>query len=431
MTFAFRRKKNHCSHESVAARDTHTMKFIQIRRRWYDVGNFHHPGGSVIATHAWSPDHPVDATNAFEAFHFRSTKAHSVLSRLPSAPFPPLDTSDPASASHPASDPVEDGYGRLCGRLVSDGYFAPSLWHVAYRISTNACMWWAGSRVFAMEGPASSFAGMLILAVAYVQCGWIQHECGHGSFTCIPRIDRLLQLFYLNILMGGNYRFWNDQHFSHHANTQNATHDKDLKTFPLVAFHELSLKGRGHTVFTRHQHRLYWWLINPLVWAVWSFASHPSFARRRNHVAEYATTKAISLSLFYLLVFPYHTCLQSVALFHLTSLLGTTLLLATFTVSHTTTDAYTRNKGWVRPASEHTVNIADHWLTNWWMGYLNFQIEHHLFPTMPQFRQGEVGRRYTRPYFSEAGIPYTEKRFWRANADVYRSLKRVSRSRGE
>ena len=39
-------------------------------------------------------------------------------------------------------------------------------------------------------------------------------------------------------------------------------------------------------------------------------------------------------------------------------------------MSHTTTHAYTRNKGWVRPASEHTVNIADHWLTNWWMGYL-------------------------------------------------------------
>ena len=376
----------------------------------------------MIATHAWRPDHPIDATNAFEAFHFRSTKAHAILSTLPSSPLLPADT--PGTAPHPA----EEGYGSLCNLLVSEGYFAPSAGHVVYRVAANACMWCAGSRIFAMGGAASSVAGMLILAVAYVQCGWIQHECGHGSFTCVPKLDRLLQVLYLNILMGGNYRFWNDQHFSHHANTQNARHDKDLKTFPLVAFHEASLEGRRHTVFTRHQHRLYWWLINPLVWAVWSFASHPSFARRRKHVAEYAATKAASLCLFSLLVFPLHTFFQSVALFHLTSLLGTTILLATFTVSHTTTDAYTRHKGWVRPASEHTVNIADHWLTNWWMGYLNFQIEHHLFPAMPQFRQGEVGRLYTRPYLSRNRLPYVEKRFWEANADVYRSLRRVSLS---
>lgn len=25
-------------------------------------------------------------------------------------------------------------------------------------------------------------------------------------------------------------------------------------------------------------------------------------------------------------------------------------------------------------------------MVNWWMSYLNFQIEHHMFPSMPQFR---------------------------------------------
>ena len=103
------------------------------------------------------------------------------------------------------------------------------------------------------------------------------------------------------------------------------------------------------------------------------------------------------------------------------------ILLATFTVSHTTTEAYTENKGWVRPSSQHTINIADHWFTNWWMGFLNFQIEHHLFPSMPQFRQGEVGRMYVKPYFQENGLPYQETSFWKANMDVFYNLQRISK----
>ena len=228
--------------------------------------------------------------------------------------------------------------------------------------------------------------------------------------------------------MGGNYRFWNDQHFSHHGNTQDIRHDKDLKTHRLVAFNDKLIEKKGHTWFTKNQHVLYWWLINPLVWFTWAFLSYPIFAFKNGHLLEYTITKALSFSMYHYAfnlvgMFSYW---DTFLLFNIVSLFGTMILLATFTVSHTPTESYDKHKGWVRASSEHTINIPDHWLTNTWMGYLNFQIEHHLFPTMPQFRQNKVGKYYVRPFFEKHNIPYNEVSFWKANYDVYLNLKTIS-----
>ena len=46
----------------------------------------------------------------------------------------------------------------------------------------------------------------------------------------------------------------------------------------------------------------------------------------------------------------------------------------------------TKNENWITYASHYTMNVNNNPITNWWMSYLNFQIEHHLFPSMPQFR---------------------------------------------
>ena len=62
------------------------------------------------------------------------------------------------------------------------------------------------------------------------------------------------------------------------------------------------------------------------------------------------------------------------------------------------------------------------------MGYLNFQIEHHLFPTMPQFRQNKVGRDYVKPFFNKHDLVYNEKSFVEANLDVYKNLKTIAKS---
>lgn len=388
---------------------------ILIDSSLYDLTGFRHPGGSVIGTHGWDETTRIDATNAFHAFHGRRARAYRMLQSFPSTPVTV------------EMDGKDSEFNSLRLQLERDGFFRPSRTHVVYRVASNLLIWWVSSLLFSRGAHSLAVA---LMSVNFVQCGWIQHECGHQSFTGHSKWDALLQTVYLNIMMGGNRRFWNDQHFAHHANTQNIRHDKDLKTHPLVAFDKRAIDERGHTWFTRRQHVLYWCVINPIVWAVWTFVSHPMFAFKKNHLLEYAFTKTCSLVVYWLyfsVMCGVESVVASLALFHLVSLIGTCLLLSTFTVSHTTTGSYESHRGWVSPASGHTVNIHEHWFTNWWMGYLNFQIEHHLFPTMPQFRQGEVGRRYVKPYFKAHSLPYIETSFLNANLDVYRNLHGISK----
>jgi len=64
-----------------------------------------------------------------------------------------------------------------------------------------------------------------------------------------------------------------------------------------------------------------------------------------------------------------------------------------FSLSHTTTDIVERDEdpSWVRYAIEHSVDISTkNPIVSWIMGYLNFQVIHHLFPSMPQYNGGEV-----------------------------------------
>jgi|TARA_B110000285_G_C15137217_1_gene627901 fatty acid desaturase len=385
---------------------------ININNKLYDLTGFNHPGGSVIKTYEWTNDTRIDATNVFLALHTRSNKALTMLSKFP------------YTLIIEKSNLLETDFRNLNNRLINDGFYKPNYLHISERIVSNFAIWVIAGLFLYNK---FTIISVILMSVNYVQCGWIQHECGHKSFTGNIKIDTLLQMVYLNILMGGNYRFWNDQHFSHHANTQNITHDKDLKTHPLVAFDKKLFINKKHNFLTKYQHLLYWPVINPIVWFIWSFISHPTFAYKKKHLIEYTSLKIVSLSLYrwYFGLFGFNR-IESIIMFHIISLLGTMILLATFTVSHTTTGAYTENNGWVIPSANHTINIYDHWLTNWWMGYLNFQIEHHLFPTMPQFRQNYVGKYYVKPFFKKHNLYYNEKTFIEANKDVYKNLKTIS-----
>lgn len=82
-------------------------------------------------------------------------------------------------------------------------------------------------------------------------------------------------------------------------------------------------------------------------------------------------------------------------------------IFVNFSVSHTHKPAVAQDEhiSWVHYAANHTTNVTPSWWCNWWMGYLNFQIEHHLFPCMPQFRHVLIAPR-VKELLKKHGLPY-------------------------
>ena len=60
-------------------------------------------------------------------------------------------------------------------------------------------------------------------------------------------------------------------------------------------------------------------------------------------------------------------------------------------------------------------------------GGLNFQIEHHLFPGMPQFRHPQVSPR-VKALFAKHGLPYDERSYFPCLRDTWMNLHEVGKS---
>lgn len=69
-------------------------------------------------------------------------------------------------------------------------------------------------------------------------------------------------------------------------------------------------------------------------------------------------------------------------------------------------------------------NVSGGWMATWFMGGLNYQIEHHLFPNMPRPALART-REIVREACQTLDVPYTETSIWRSYAIVIAYLNRV------
>ncbi|GAA4935408.1 fatty acid desaturase family protein [Streptomyces coeruleoprunus] len=264
------------------------------------------------------------------------------------------------------------------------------------------------------------------LAVFSARAGFVAHDAGHAQIADRRRTNHLLQLLHANLLLGMSQDWWNDKHNRHHANPNHVDKDPDVAPDVLVF-------SRGHAAgrtgprawLTRHQA----WLFFPLttleglalkvygLQALFSARGRSRTARQRAvegglmaaHVAGYVTLLLVAMSPAQALVF---------ALVH-QMLLGLHLGLA-FAPNH---------KGMAMPGpgddGEHwghlrrqvltSRNIRGGALTDWFLGGLNYQIEHHLFPGMPRPHL-RLAQPLVRAHCRALGLPYTETGF----VDSYR-----------
>jgi len=373
-------------------------KDVLIDGELYDVSGFRHPGGSIVK---FLTGHG-DATEAFREFHGRSVKAQKMLKALPHKPVP-----DGAVRSHNGREALSRDYAALRAELEAEGCFEPHAGEIAYRLSEIAAMHAVGVYLLA----ATSFwtAGVVMLGLASGRCGWLMHEAGHYSLTGVMRVDRVLQELIYGVGCGMSAAWWRNQHNKHHATPQKLKHDVDLDTLPLVAFHaSIAAKAKGPVLkfWLRLQAALFIPVSCLLVALGWQAFLHPRHVLRTKRYRE-----AAFIALRYVLIFGVvlkDASLREKALTYLLyDQVAAAYIFTNFALSHTHLPVTRPDEDlhWVEYAANHTTNIAPNFLTNWWMAMLNFQIEHHLFPQMPQFRHKYISPR-VKALFEKHGLVY-------------------------
>lgn len=264
----------------------------------------------------------------------------------------------------------------------------------------------------------------VVLGVVIASIGFnVMHDGAHGSFSKYKWVNTLAALS-LNIL-GGNNFMWNQKHnVIHHAYTNIDGVDEDIDIQPWLRMSESQSKYRLH----KYQH-LYFWILYSLLYLFWMFISdYKKYFRGRissmplkkmslsDHIVFWSF-KAFHAFIFIALpiyMVGFSTWLVSFLVFTLVAgfVLSIVFQLA-HTVEHTAFPVPDKETNrledeWAIHQLKTTANFATrNKIVNWFVGGLNFQIEHHLFPRISHVHYPEISR-IIKQACQEYGIAYIE-----------------------
>lgn len=211
---------------------------------------------------------------------------------------------------------------------------------------------------------------------------------------------------------------------------QKLGHDVDLNTLPLIAFTEKVAKRVGVTqkLWIRMQAFMFPVLTCFLVATGWQFFLHPRHIVRTKAWAE-GLMLVIRYFLWYKTFVPVFGVYGALKLYCLYNTIAADYIFTNFAVSHTHLPTVPKDDtevDWVIYAAVHTMNCkpGPFNFVSWWMSYLNFQIEHHLFPSMPQFRHPLVSER-VKVLFKKHGLKYDQRGYWESLKVTFQNLHQV------
>jgi len=271
--------------------------------------------------------------------------------------------------------------------------------------------------------PLVMLALAILVGIGVAGIGFgVSHDAAHGAYSCRPKINRILA--YTFDLCGASSHMWALGHnIVHHTYTNIPGVDDDLASSSLLR----QSPGRAPRWVHRYQH-LYAFALYSLATLNWVLVKdyrqlvrgepgpYRDRAHRRSDVAALLGFKALYYGWsfmipFFVLGIPWWQFLIGYLAMHLTAglILGTVFPLAhvvegpTFPVPDA---GGTMSDAWIAHELATTADFSHgNRLLTWYIGSLNHQIEHHLFPRIcsvhfPAIRAivRDVARRHALPY---------------------------------
>jgi len=368
----------------------------------YDVTDFvkRHPGGREII--GFYTQDNEDATIPIQQFHARSEKKvlgiMKSFKRRPITEIPDAEISAEEKEIQAKNKVLTEDFTKLYLELKAEGLFEPSYSHIFYRMTEMIILLVLGLYiVIQYSNPWIKFLGCFVLSMAQGRAGWIMHEGGHLSLTGKPRIDRLIQVFCVGVMVGWSGIYWRRHHNLHHAMTQRIKRDIDLDLSPVFLLNINVMEDPKMAKNLLYQYQIYFTPILSLLILFYQLVWETGRYILKYRIPEeiFAIGVHFAVSYYYLGFWPWF----------ITNWMGIVYAFFNFGLSHTHLPVTNKPTHWVEYGLVHTVDVEHRPWCDWWMGYLNYQIEHHLFPTMPQFRNKLAVER-VRALAQKHGLPY-------------------------
>jgi fatty acid desaturase len=268
-----------------------------------------------------------------------------------------------------------------------------------------------------------------LLAVLMTQISFLGHDAAHRQIFKSGRWNDWVSLIIANLLVGMSYGWWQSKHNRHHANPNKVGADPDIALTAIAFTPERA---------TRHRSRLMRWLVAHQGWYFFPILLLEGVSLHKDGISRIISREKIQrrwveislltlrlggLALLVFLVLPPEKAFAFLGV----QLAGFGLYMGSaFAPNHVGMPLVSPKLklDFLRRQVLMSRNISGGALMSIFMGGLNYQIEHHLFPSMarPYLRKAQP---LVAAYCAAQGVPYTRTTLWQSYRIVIGYLNTV------
>lgn len=283
--------------------------------------------------------------------------------------------------------------------------------------------------------------GVITLALAMAGIGFaVMHDANHGAYSESARVNALFSLS-LDLLGASSFHWRQAHNVMHHSYTNISRLDIDLEMSSLLRVAPWQERRPVHRFQWAYVSLLFalfplkWWLYDDVVMFIHGRRApqiHP--APRGWTLVQALSLKTVFLCWAFVIPALLHPTWWLIPLWLLGSAVLGNLLGWIFQLAHVVQDAdfYDVAPGgevpsaWARHQVLTTVDFArENRLVSWYLGGLNFQVEHHLFPQISHTHYPAIAR-IVEATCAEHGVRYRATRtFTGAFLENVRHLRRM------
>lgn len=273
----------------------------------------------------------------------------------------------------------------------------------------------------------------------------VLHDVSHGTFSSKATTNKIAE--FLLLCLGVSFYLWVIKHVRVHHSKTNTVDDDDLFAGDILRLHT----AQERLWFHKYQH-LYGSVLYFLLYFFWIYYNDPVkyFSRRvRNYDIpkqdrtlsyhlNFWLSKVVHITLF--VIVPCYLFGWFALIYYAVFLLVCSFLISiVFQLAHTVeeTELFVADENGLVDipwAETQVISTANFYFENpflnkvltFFVGGLNFQIEHHLFPEVSHIHYAVI-QPIVKRHILGAGLPYNENTVRVAVASHFKELKRLGR----
>jgi fatty acid desaturase len=314
-----------------------------------------------------------------------------------------------------AVDPSTVSFRALARQVREMGLLDRRPGYYRVKIALTICAFFAGWALFVRVGNSwMALAVAPLIGMMFTQLGFIGHDLGHNQVFGARRRNRFLGLIVANALIGLSFGWWVPKHSAHHAHPNEVGLDPDIGEGVVLASSGAPGSGPGSlgSWLVRWQAPLFFPLMLLRSAGLHVLGIKRLLGRRDRASAIEASLIVLHAVLYLTVVLWVLSPFKALVFVALQQAVFSLYLGISFAPNHKGMPIIESATvaGFARRQVVTARNIRGGRFTTFMLGGLNYQIEHHLFESMPRPNLRRV-QGLVRDFCVETDLGYREESF--------------------